>query len=371
MFEVALMATRLVRKLTRSVAWLIALPLALPAILAGLSTTTTVGAVASPAAKRAVPAYCQYGGQRLWDNLVSCGWPGKANTGPVMSDCQGHQLIPEGNGTNPIVLNTPNQVVRCADLRGKVTIKAANVTIINSAVETRSGSGSASITIDVGASAKISHVTINGGNRVHACIWHQGTRLLVKAVNCFGVKDGIFAWAVTNLPSTGGDHYTIMDSYFHGFTREAANSHEDGFQTEGSNHGLVKHNTFRMTTGATSAVAIWDSRANSNDISVKNNLIAGGGFAVYAEDYNPSDGAPGDPSAAGGFSVTNIQFDDNAFSTVDAGCVGKYGVWFTRPTWEPYQGGPTDGWHRLGNVVLETGENIDMSNPYSGGQLCR
>jgi hypothetical protein len=372
MFKTAAAVTGSVHKPTRRVARLTAL-LSVPAILAGMSTAA-VGAVASPKATLTVPSYCLSGGQILWDHLVTCGWPGESNTGPDLSDCPGHQLVPRGNGTDPIVLSTPNEVVSCADLRGMVMIRAANVTIINSAVETRSGtgaSGSGSIKVDIGASATISHVTIYGGNTVHACIWHEGSYLMVKAVNCFGANDGVFTWAVTSQPGSGGDNFTIQDSYFHGFTKETANGHDDGFQTEGSSHGLLNHNTFQMTSSATSAIAIWDSRRSSNDITVSNNLITGGGFAIYAEDYSPGDGAPNNPSPVGGFSVTDVQFDDNSFSTLAAGCVGKYGVWFTRPTWEPYQGGPTDGWHRLGNVVLETSEKIDNGNPHSDGQLCR
>ena|ERR1700722_11484518 len=370
MFQIATAVISSAGKRTRKVAWLIALLFAVPAMLASLSTMA-VGAVTTRQASHTVPTYCHTGGQILWDHLVTCGWAGESNTGPVLSDCPGDQLVPQGNGTTPIVLSTPNQVVKCADLRGEVSINAANVTIINSAVDTKSGNkggGSASITVEEGASATISHVTINGGNTVHACVFHAGTSLMVNAVDCFGANDGVFTWAVT--PTLGGNNFTVQNSYFHAMTKETANGHDDGFQTEGSSHGLVNHDTFQMMPDSTSDVAIWDSRANSNNITVSNNLMRGGGFAVYAEDYNPGDGGPGNPSPVGGFSVTNVQFVDNSFSTVVSGCVGKYGIWFTRPAWEPLHGGPTDGWHRLGNVVLETGENVDNGNPHNNGQLC-
>jgi hypothetical protein len=73
----------------------------------------------------------------------------------------------------PILLNQPNEVIKCADLLGQVTIMAPNVTITNSRVEAKHGSavsGSAGITVNVGASATITHVTVNGGNSVHACV---------------------------------------------------------------------------------------------------------------------------------------------------------------------------------------------------------
>ena len=38
-------------------------------------------------------------------------------------------------------------------------------------------------------------------------------------------------------------------------------------------------------------------------------------------------------------------------------------------TW--FRVGPTDGWKRTGNTVIETGENIDNGNPHlSNGSVC-
>jgi hypothetical protein len=75
------------------------------------------------------------------------------------------------------------------------------------------------------------------------------------------------------------------------------------------------------------------------------------------------------PRSTGGFTVTDIRFVDNSFSTLAAGCVGQFGVWFVRP-WPPYDGGPTDGWRRRGNRVLETGQNVDSGNPSGPGLNC-
>jgi hypothetical protein len=97
---------------------------------------------------------------------------------------------------------------------------------------------------------------------------------------------------------------------------------------------------------------------DSSDFLVSRNLIAGGGFSVYAEDYSPSEASPN-----GGYTVTDVRFVDNVFSTRLFPCVGSYGVWFSR-------GAPTDGWRRAGNRVLETGQNLDNGNPSAGGRSC-
>jgi Right handed beta helix region len=331
-----------------------------------------------PAHASQAPAFCHAGGARLWARLAACGWPGRANTGPRISQCPSHRLTRLHRGLGrAIVITTPNAVISCRQITGMLDIKASGVTVKDSTIVSNSGkrgqaaNGTADIYVEDGASAVIDHVKINGDDGVHACVWHQGTQLTVDAVNCYGVDDGIFSWADTGYSPTTGDHFTIRNSYFHGFTHATANGHEDGYQTEGASHGLIEHNTYRMNAGADSAIAIWDSLKSASDITVTGNLITGGGFAVYAEDYNPGDGGPGEPSPIGGFGVTGITFTGNAFSTFAAGCVGKYGAWFTRPAWDPYEGGPTDGWHRVGNRVLETGENIDGHNPTWRGTLCR
>jgi hypothetical protein len=308
-----------------------------------------------------------------WSNLEGCGWPGPKNTGPDLSKCPGG-LKMMGSSSMPMPVINVSQagaMISCAEVFGQLHITAPNVTIVNSIVHYDSGmtgtnaNGTATIVVDDGANATIDHVESDGMNGVHACIWHQGTSLTARYLNCHNIDDGIFSWADTGFSPTTGDNFTIEESYFHDFTMLTSNGHIDGYQTEGSSHGVIHHNTYDMTTDADSAIAIWDSLKDSTDITVDHNLMAGGGATIYAEDYDPSDMGP-----QGGFSVTNIVFKNNVFSNHLSPCVGAYFVWFSRPTF-PYQGGPTDGWHRTGNIVLETGENIDSDNPHpAGGPAC-
>ena len=75
-------------------------------------------------------------------------------------------------------------------------VTARNLTIADVSIVSNSGkageaaNGTAGIYIADGASATIDHVTINGEDGVHACIWDQGTHRSVSAVNCYGVDDG-------------------------------------------------------------------------------------------------------------------------------------------------------------------------------------
>jgi hypothetical protein len=302
-----------------------------------------------------VPAFCAAGGSALWAALESCGWPGSTNTG-----------VPAGvslRATNGRTITVDNTVIDGEAISGSLTIDAANVTIRNSRVSYSGsgGGGSGGIKILNGASATIDRVEIDGNSAVHTCVWHEGAQVTVNAVNCHDIEDGMFAWS-GNGPAGSGDRFTITNSYIHGFNAVESNGHFDGFQTEGAADGLLRHNTFDLPTDATGAISIWNSHKNTRDITAENNLIRGGGFSVYAQDYSPSESAP-----AGGFSMTNVRFVNNVFSNASSACVGDFGVWFFRSAWT-YQGGPTGGWgangnQRTGNRIIETSRVLDSGNP--------
>jgi hypothetical protein len=286
--------------------------------------------------------------RQVWQNLEVCGWPGPSNSGVKA----GAQL----GATSGRTITIDGTVIDSEKITGGLQINAKNVVVRNSWIISSYGTGQAVngtgvIKIWAGATATIENSTLDGSNRTHAGIWDEGASLVARGNQIVGVNDGIFIWDT--------DNFTIEDNYLHSFTDQTANGHIDGFQTEGASHGVIRHNTFDISQDQDSAVAIWDGRRNSDDIHVDNNLMAGGGFTVYAEDYSPTEQSP-----AGGYSVTNIYFTNNKFSTVHFPCVGQWGVWFTR-------GAPSDGWRRSGNVVLETGQSIDSSNPIAGGIECR
>lgn len=185
----------------------------------------------------------------------------------------------------------------------------------------------------------------------------------VSAVKCHDVEDGFFTWADTGTASSG-NNFTIQNSYVSALNANESNGHWDGFQTEGAAGGVIRHNTFDLPTSASGAISIWNGQKNTDNILVENNLVTGGGFSIYAEDYSPSEANP-----VGGYTMTNVRFVNNRFSNRLSGCVGEWGIWFYRgsATW-PYHGGPTGDWGangniRSGNTIIETGYNLDGGNP--------
>ena len=316
-------------------------------------TTKPPPATTSPPAT-SPPAGCG----NPWANLEGCGWAGPGNTGYRSANCPNGLTSNGSSTTGRVSITAANSVVSCQRITGALIIAAPNVTVRDSIVsfDGGGGTGGGAIVVDDGASATIEHVEVDGLNHTHTCVWHQGTSVTIDAMNCHGADDGVFAFARLAYSATSGDNFTIKNSYFHSFTKNAANGHMDGFQTEGASNGVISHNTFLMPTDANAAIAIWDGEKNANNISITGNLMAGAQFTVYANDYHPSQSSP-----SGGNSVTNITFTNNSFSTHAAPCVGVWGPWYT--TNNAYQGGPTDGWHRSGNKILETGASVDGGNP--------
>lgn len=315
---------------------------------------------------------CMMGSSYLWAHLAACGWPDASNTGPIITQC-GNNLANDSGDASRIITLSSNSTYSCKNLTGCLYVKGTNVVINNVKITCDMGlkgtaaNGKGAIYIENGASATINNVEINASKGEHACVWHQGVSMNITALNCYNANDGVFSWSDTSYSQTTGDNFIIKDSYFHDFTKTTSNGHIDGYQTEGAGNGLIDHSTFYMTSDDSnftdSAIAIWNSLRSSHDITVQNNLFAGGGNTIYAEDYSPSES-----NNSGGYSVTNIIFKNNSFSTVFNSCIG-FGPGWDGAVW--FRVGPSDGWHRTGNKVLETGEDIDGGNPHSSsGSQC-
>lgn len=284
---------------------------------------------------------------QVWNSLDACGWAGPASTGYPDGQVFGKTV------SGGLTITADNTVIDGYKISGGVQVRAQNVTIKNSWITNSAGgaNGSGVININPGYSATIDRNLLDGQNATHTCIWHEGKSMVATANECIGANDGIFSWATKEGVDGTGDNFRIENNWLHAFTTSAANGHVDGYQTEGAKNGVIRHNTIDVTQSQTSAISIWNGRKNADNIVVDNNLLAGGGFTVYAEDYSPSEASP-----AGGYSVTNISFTNNRFSSAHYSCIGFWGVWFPR-------GAPTDGWKRSGNVVLESKLTVDAGNP--------
>lgn len=243
-------------------------------------------------------------------------------------------------------ITTNNTVIQGENITSALVLDGQNDTVRNCRIKSYFAKGTAANgtgVVTVHGSAVIEHCTLDGQLGTHAGVWYQGTSVKIRNCEIINVNDGIFTW--------DADNFVIEDNYLHNLTTESSNGHIDGFQTEGGSHGIIHHNTITISQDQNACVAIWNSRRNSDDILVDSNYLAGTGYVVYVEDYDPTEASP-----AGGYSVTNIRLIDNMFSRRYYWCVGYYGVWYPR-------GNPSDAWNRSGNLVIEAAVNVDNGQP--------
>jgi len=196
-----------------------------------------------------------------------------------------------------LTVSTAGAVVSGLDVRGCVTVTAKNVTIRNVRV-----SGSCDDLIQNRSTGLvIDHVTLVGtGSDTEGIGWSDFT---VTNANISNVGDGIRA----------NGNVVVRDSYIHGLV-SSGGSHNDGIQvTDGSNI-TIEHNAIENPNSQTSAIMLGADQGSISNILVQNNLLNGGGFALYGGAQPPS-----------GNTISNIRLVDNVFGKLFYANCGQYG----------------------------------------------
>ncbi len=287
----------------------------------------------------------------VWSNLEACGWAGATNTGvpagTILNPAAQIAEIPpvpanNWNATKPVMgpdghyfyrINEPNMVIDGIDIDGCIYVGAHNVTIKNSRIRfSGTGPQTCNGVIDTGliqlasgwTNLTLDHVTIE--SKSGKCVFQVGTNLTIKHSNLSGCGDAIFV----------GNDFTITDNYIHDFDDGNTGYHVDGIQSEGSTKGLIRHNTIALQYNETGTISMWNQGADTTNIVVDNNLLAGGSYTIYAQDYS-------------GYAVRNISYTNNFFSTRFFPLVGQFGLWY--PGWTTVV-----GLTATGNTILETGQ---------------
>ncbi len=207
----------------------------------------------------------------------SCGYPDPAygNVGVPA----GTKLTPSGS----ITVTTPGTVVNGRSVSGEIDVKANNVTIKNTKVTMTGGGcgttntcGNANIHLLCACTVTISHVelTTDGSTTVeHAIRNSYGGTIRVDHVYQHGNTDALcycgdatitYSYSTIDL-AISQDH--LENLYVDGAT-------DDVEHNTLANHQPQTANIFGNTNGGTGG-------ACSNHLTVKNNLLAGGGYTIY------------------------------------------------------------------------------------------
>jgi hypothetical protein len=216
-------------------------------------------------------------------------------------------------GPNPVT--TKGTVIDGADISSELEIKASNVTITRSRIA--AGGGASYVVLQSSGSGLMitdTEITAKSGQVADRAVASFGTNMTLTRVYVHGTQRGIQT----------GDGTTITASYSDDFNNASGNHATGVMALGGTNHVVLKANTFGCGTGECSAaMSVYpetDFGGANDDWTVNGNLFNGGSYCVYLG-YSPADGES--PN-------TNIRFTNNRFGTkyhAQCGIYGPVGSW--------------------------------------------
>ena len=248
-----------------------------------------------------------------FNNPSSCGYPDPA---------AGNVGVPSGTtltSSGSITTSANNQIINARNVTGTITVNHNNVTISNTRITgTGTGCGPTStcgnslILNACNCTLTISHVELTAGSptTIEHGIRNQGGGLInVDHVYQHGNVDAL-CWCA---------HANISDSYsiIHLAIEE---DHLENLYTDDDTL-TANHNTFLNTEPQTANIFANTGNGGggpcSNHLTITNNLLAGGGYSIYACGNASSDG------------TATINITGNRFARCDGGSevAGPGGTW--------------------------------------------
>lgn len=310
-------------------------------VFAAIGTVLLVSSkAATPVASFEAEAGTRSGSATQVSDAAASGGSGvKFAAASSQTTCPPYPQFPDADCTGPtgtlttytgsMSFNTPGQVVENVIINTTgITINADNVTFRNcKIVYTGSLDGNYGlVNLPVGTTGtKFERCELDGQGKVPRVI-RGDADITVDHCDIHSTGNGIEV--ATKI--------TMTNTYMHDIvTAPGTDWHADGVQSWDSAEDItIVHNTILLTGGETGAINIVSNGGGGTfrNILVQNNLMAGGGYTVYA----------GTAPAR----TINFRVIDNHFSKMYYPKVGYYNIWY--PTY-------FSSVVRTGNVIHETG----------------
>ena len=171
--------------------------------------------------------------------------------------------------TGPSTITTAGTVIDSKKITSCLVIKANDVTIKNSLIQSACFFNVLSDNGNTGI--KLTDVEIDGRNNTGSDSAVNGGGYTCLRCNIHGTIDGFKA----------GTDVTIQDSWIHDLAM-TNDSHNDGIQSLGTTKLTITGNTIVLADGATSAVILsTGSASDMRNVTITDNLLGGGAFTVY------------------------------------------------------------------------------------------
>jgi hypothetical protein len=209
-----------------------------------------------------------------------CGFPDRETTGVTPGSS-----LAAVNGV--VTLSTPGQVYENKLVTGSIAVTAPNVTIRNVKLVNRDTWYAIRVTpggiwersdanllienseIDLGGVYTVKGIAFNGYT-ARRVFFHNGADCAHFGENVV-IEDSMCVLG----PDTDGDGWPDTTSFCGG------DDHFDGFQSDGGRNITLRHNTIRNPCGQTSGILMSSNTSSIRDVSIVDNLMAGGGYTLY------------------------------------------------------------------------------------------
>ena len=239
---------------------------------------------ASPASRTWTVNVTPTGGNNCIADPSVCGFPDVETVGVT----PGTTLTPV-NGN--VTLSTPGQVYENKLVTGSITVTAPDVTIRNVKIVMTDFYGIRARTVDPSNVRNLlvvdSEIDMGGqyGNNGIAFNHYTARRVFFhNGSDCTSMGDTpvtddqviIEDSLCTIGPDTNSDGLPDSKTFCQG-----SSAHFDGFQSDGGWNLTIRHNTIRNPCSQTSAIIISSNTSPIHNVTIQDNLMAGGGWTVY------------------------------------------------------------------------------------------
>ncbi len=232
-----------------------------------------------------------------------CGYPDKTNTGVPT----GRQLqrVPEDIKKGPgwvwksdgyVEVDAPHTTLDSLDVHGGVVfVPAAHDSVLNAhASPATGGDATVKMIYDYDAHVGATDVTVSRVEIVGTGRRRRGRVRVDNAMNAT-VRRVYVHHTATGIQM---DHGLMQDCFIDDLLLITPDSHVNGITSNGNTSGLtIRHNTILNRLQQTDAVSLFQDFGVQENVTIDNNLLAGGGYTIY--------GGAGDRGPTRNIQITN------------------------------------------------------------------
>jgi hypothetical protein len=218
------------------------------------------------------------GGNNCMAKPSACGFPDVSTTGVKPG-------VARTDVNGDVTLSTAGQVYENKTVHGSISVTAPNVTVRNVKVVMTRGAfygiqafdWSTNVSnlllqdVEVDMNGTLGSSGIAYGNFTAQRVFIHNGSDCVSFTNNATVKDSMCVIG----PDANSDGWPDSTSFCDG------SEHFDGLQSDGGGGYTIDHNTIRNTCDQTSAIIMSTNSNPIHNVSITNNLMAGGGYTLY------------------------------------------------------------------------------------------